>query len=57
MYLDFKTQKLLVKISTLFCLVSGHHHQCLDCLPSTNNSLNKCKESGKQTLIQYDTDL
>ena len=31
--------------------------QCLDCSSSTRYPLNKCKQSGKQTLIQYATDL
>ena len=31
--------------------------QCLDCSSSARNPLNKCKKSGKQTLIQYATGL
>ena len=31
--------------------------QCLDCSSSTKNPLNKYKESEKETLIQYATEL
>ena len=46
-----------VLFSHCFISVNVPCVQCLDCSSSKKNPLKKCKQSGKQTLIQYATEL